>query len=779
MLVGDARRPSVSQANPISASHIVMFEDSVDPDRMLAELESQYGVGVRFVYQHALNGASLIVPDDHVAAVASHPGVKHLESNGGLELTDFPVDQEVQVWMERSGLDASHPFAEINGDDIGLDVDIAIIDTGVDGTHPDLNLHRAWNCVFDGVTNECITVDPALNQDVAGHGTRVAGAAAARDNGIGIVGTAPGARIWSYRLIGDHPVLGPIGGFDSDELLIDALVAAIDSITANAADVEVVNMSVLVENNNSAILRSAIQGSVATGIAYFVSAGNAAKEIFGPDGVLGGDDDLEPASYPEVATISGYADTDGASGSDGPAASNGNLDDTFYSSSNFSGAVAPSNPVTSPGAAIDFAMPAVDIMTTCVPDSALEFVNETLRLECINNDDGVGGHYRRTSGTSFSTPQAAGLAALLIARNGTRDINGDSFVDELDTYALRQILIDLAVAHNDADFGLKVLSGDPDNNPDPLGSARMVLNFDLSDLALLNVGSSHTVTVNTPFVPLAMTDGIQLNVIHDSSKFTVQNPLCGSIYSGGTPSGPTPNSSGNGTLVTCALGTGPEANSGSVVTFDVVRSGIGVDVFTLDGGGLPEGTGFTNSADLISSSTSPSFNVGFATISGSYGLQAVTNAASLSLVGPSASVIPISGSATEKSLSRYNPSDGTIAILVGSPGEYHIQANASGFLPRLFSPVVPITVAADGTVTGAPPTTTLRAGDINGDGTVDGMDLSAWLLSFGAEPSDRLDGSGNFVDINADGFVTAQDLSLLISNVGQPTGGGVEDWLTP
>ena len=62
---------------------------------------------------------------------------------------------------------------------------MAVIDTGIDLTHPDLNVYTA------GAKN-CSTGTSA--NDGNGHGTHVAGTIGALDNSIGVVGVAPGAR---------------------------------------------------------------------------------------------------------------------------------------------------------------------------------------------------------------------------------------------------------------------------------------------------------------------------------------------------------------------------------------------------------------------------------------------------------------------------------------------------------------------------------------------------------------------------------------------------------
>jgi serine protease len=75
----------------------------------------------------------------------------------------------------------------------GDGINVAIVDTGIDYTHPELK--DRYQGGFNAITG---TNDP---KDDDGHGTHVAGTIAAADNGIGVVGVAPNAKLWSAKVL--------------------------------------------------------------------------------------------------------------------------------------------------------------------------------------------------------------------------------------------------------------------------------------------------------------------------------------------------------------------------------------------------------------------------------------------------------------------------------------------------------------------------------------------------------------------------------------------------
>jgi subtilisin family serine protease len=126
-----------------------------------------------------------------------------------------------------------------------------VIDTGVDATHPDINL-----------VNHVSFVPNEANEDCNGHGTAVAGIIAGRDNDQFTVGVAPGAPVTGVKVIGCAGITFP-----------SIIIQGIDWVTAHAVKPAVANMSlgslIPLTGVNNAVLISA-----ASGIFYAVAAGN-------------------------------------------------------------------------------------------------------------------------------------------------------------------------------------------------------------------------------------------------------------------------------------------------------------------------------------------------------------------------------------------------------------------------------------------------------------------------------------------------------------------------
>ncbi len=350
-----ASTPTPSAAAPAQENgYIVVLEDGLVAQTVASLHAGRFGLDLGHVYSSALQGYSATMPAATAATLESLPGVAWVQHDTPVAATA----QSTPTGVDRAGADLS-PTAAIDGTDQRVDVDVAVIDTGVDLDHPDLDVHDegAKNCTLFGIGSA---------DDQNGHGSHVAGTVGALDDTTGVVGVAPGARIWPVK------VLGAAGtGLNSD------VICGIDYVAANADEIEVANMSLGGggEDDGSCgadsgdAMHAAICEAVDNGVTFVVAAGNDAADA----------STSTPAAYDEVVTVSALADFDGQAGGGAPSTCRADEDDTFASFSNF-------------GEDVDIIAPGVCITSTW-----------------------MNGGYDTISGTSMAAPHVAGGAALYAA----------------------------------------------------------------------------------------------------------------------------------------------------------------------------------------------------------------------------------------------------------------------------------------------------------------------------------------------------------------------------
>lgn len=331
------------KANKIQGQYIVILSNDSDLQNEVGKAKLK-GAEILHEYKHAIKGFTIKVQNDQVLDLIkkNNPSISYIEP-----------DYEVQIFTQTLPTGIDRIDADLSSTASGdgqnnVNVDIAIIDTGIDLKHPDLNVYKQVSFVKGAKT---------ANDD-NGHGTHVAGIAAAKDDSNGVVGVSPGARLWAVKVLNKQG-----SGFLSD------VIKGIDYVTANAAEIDVANMSLGCECSSDA-LNSAISRSVAAGVTYVVAAGNNGKDA----------QTFSPANHPDVIAVSAIVDTDGKCGGLGTSTPYG-ADDTFASFSNF-------------GSVVDMAAPGVNIYSTY-----------------------KSGTYATLSGTSMASPHVAGAAALFKASN--------------------------------------------------------------------------------------------------------------------------------------------------------------------------------------------------------------------------------------------------------------------------------------------------------------------------------------------------------------------------
>jgi hypothetical protein len=305
--------------------------------------------------------AALAVTAERASALRGVPGVRYVEPLGSRRPSYVPNDPLLQrQWYatQNRSFDAwtePPPLAAVR---------VAVIDSGVDGTHPELRGRIAAAKSF---------VKGSAMVDTQGHGTFVAGLIAARTNdGIGIAGLAPPAQLLVAKVVGPQ-----------SSIPIEAEAKAIRWAVAKGA--RVINMSLSgprdpgnpSRDTYSKLEADAVAYAVSKGVLVVAAVGNSDQSPAQPWPFASW-----PAALPHVIGVSALTRRGGV-----PAFSN--RDPQFN----------------------DIAAPGEDILST------LPLALTAKNPECVEQGYSSCGpdEYRSAEGTSFATPQVTAAAAMLIA----------------------------------------------------------------------------------------------------------------------------------------------------------------------------------------------------------------------------------------------------------------------------------------------------------------------------------------------------------------------------
>ncbi|MEE9184625.1 MAG: S8 family serine peptidase [Acidimicrobiia bacterium] len=429
----------------IPGRYLVTFQgNGAAPDVLARRLGAAHGFRVLHVYRSALMGMAIEVPAaaqlQVLDALRLNPGVRSI----GNDRYIAAVSEILPTGVDRVEAEPSV------GANSGSGIRVAVVDTGLDLDHPDL---------ADNIAPYCFTAYSSC-QDDNGHGTFVGGIIAAIDNDIDVVGAAPDATLIAVKVLDDRGS----GSFTD-------VIAGLDYLAGLPGVVEVANMSlgatcsVCTDDSTDPTvmgLHEAVVSLVGAGTTVVVAAGNNA-----------GDAKYSiPAAFDEVITVSALVDTDGQPGGNGPFLIGTGVgkvrDDTFAPFSNY-------------GTDIDVTAPGT-------------------YLTSLNLGGGTSGGW---SGTSFSAPHAAAVAAIFI--RDYRDANAGALPEP---GLVRQALIQTGECY-DGNDGTVFHDGigcdqnwpkDPDTIPEPMVRADNVVNFgpppEVSDVAVSSVNASSPVLVD-------------------------------------------------------------------------------------------------------------------------------------------------------------------------------------------------------------------------------------------------------------------------------------------
>ncbi|RMG28738.1 MAG: hypothetical protein D6732_18295 [Methanobacteriota archaeon] len=231
-------------------------------------------IGVFIMSVLSLSGIALA--EEHYATIfKGKPG-----SGGG------SMPQTIPWGIERVNAVTAQQAVDESG------VNVAILDTGLDFNHEDLQGLFVWGYSFYKGNRaisgqECTPASYSACKDGHGHGTHVAGTIAAQDNSVGVLGVAPQVNLYILKVLSDR-------GSGSYSAIANGIITATngpDGVPGTADDADVISMS-LGGPSGTTELENAVNYALNNGVVVVAATGND-----------GASSPSYPAAYPGVLKV--------------------------------------------------------------------------------------------------------------------------------------------------------------------------------------------------------------------------------------------------------------------------------------------------------------------------------------------------------------------------------------------------------------------------------------------------------------------------------------------
>jgi subtilisin len=241
--------------------------------QVIRSMEAVKGIVVN-IPTEALNGLRNRFPDLQITEdITMEIPVRTMSAKGRPGPSTQPPPQEVPWGVTAIDARIAHVKSR------GAGVQVCIVDSGIDKTHPDLQGNIVGGRNFVASKNR---IDSTAWNDDNGHGSHVAGTVAAIDNSIGVVGVAPAAKLYGVKVLNSRG-----SGYLSD--VADGVRECV------RAGSHVINMSLGASSDptKDSPLKTAVLNAIGSGVVVVVAAGNEGQDV----------KNTVPAGFPETIAV--------------------------------------------------------------------------------------------------------------------------------------------------------------------------------------------------------------------------------------------------------------------------------------------------------------------------------------------------------------------------------------------------------------------------------------------------------------------------------------------